>query len=260
MRNGLKVFLISLRFAIVRRMAFRADFFIAFSIMLVSELFLPFISILIYEKGVSFPGWSLYEVLLIQSIFVMSKGISFPIFIGMVFNIIHNVRMGTLDIMMIRPQPLLFTMLTNNIVVHDFGKFFGGIALFIFAMYHLPAPGFLDWLQFIGLFLLSLAIIFAFTVLFSVYSVRFLGSYHVFSLIDPVANFGMYPISIFTTPIKVIISSIIPVAVIGFLPASSLLHRTPDGLYITVAVAILFVAGSLYLWSRTLSKYTSAGG
>lgn len=55
--------------------AYRMNFIISSLITLVGNILFPLVTLLIYRAGTSFPGWSLFEVLLIQSVFTMSSGL-----------------------------------------------------------------------------------------------------------------------------------------------------------------------------------------
>jgi len=80
MIDAVRLHLQGIKSALAVRMAYRADFFISILIMLIVEAFGPLVTYLVYKNGASLPGWSMYEALLIQGVFMLSRGISFPFF------------------------------------------------------------------------------------------------------------------------------------------------------------------------------------
>jgi len=260
MKSGIKTFLLGIKLSVAENMAYRTSFFISLFIMFIFELLVPMVSILIYRSGVSFPGWTLYEVLLIQGAFILAKGIAFPLFIGMFFNVMWSVRSGTFDVVLLRPRSVLFTMLVTSFNVIDFGKIFSGVLFLSIALSHLPVPSLSQWILFIMLIIISILLIVSFILLMCVYAIRFVGSNRVLGLIDPISQFGLYPKTIFVKPIRTITTNVIPVALIGFYPASVLLGKDTQDLILSALTAVCFITVSLILWSRSIRKYTSAGG
>ena len=51
--------------------------------MLLVEMGAPLITILIYRTGASFPGWNIYEALLVQGSFSTAKGLLSPFSSGL---------------------------------------------------------------------------------------------------------------------------------------------------------------------------------
>lgn len=260
MISGIKAAFLGLKLRFADEMAYRANFFISLVVMFAFEFFYPVVSALIYASGSSFPGWNLYEVLLIQGAFILAKGIAFPLFIGMYFSVMCMVRMGTLDIVLLRPRPAMFTLIIYSYNVQDSGKVFCGLAILIFAVAHLPAAGALQWALFILLILMSVGLIFAFVLLMEVFTIHFVGSNGMLAMIDPVTQFGLYPKSIYSKVLQVIITNIFPVAMIGFFPSSVLLGKNTEGFLPAFITTVCFIALSVLLWNRAVSKYTSAGG
>jgi len=256
----LKIYFQGMKIALASRMAYRGDFFISMFIMLIGELFAPLITFLIYKNGAAFPSWTMYEVLLIQAIFLISKGIASPLFMGIVFNTLGKVRDGSFDILLIKPHSALFMSMVTAFDTEDMGKLAGGIGLLCIALYHLPMPGPLQWIQFLLLMLLSILSLFSFTLIMAGTVFKWVGNGRVFEIYDSITSFGLYPASIFSKTVQTIIISIIPVAVIGFIPAAVLLGKPADGLLSAIVSSIVFLLFSLWFWNFMLEKYTSAGG
>ena len=256
----LKIYLQGIKISLASRMAYRGDFFLSIFIMLIGELIAPLTMFLVYRSGAAFPDWNLYEVLLIQAIFLISKGIASPLFFGILYNTLSRVREGTFDILLIKPHSALFMSMVTAFDTEDFGKFIGGVGLMTIALFNLPRPGLVQWLQFIILMVLSIITLFSFTLIMAGSVFKWVGNSRVFEIFDSITNFGLYPASIFSKSLQLIITSIIPVAIIGFLPASMLLGKPSGGIFEAALSGLVFLAFRLWFWNFMLGKYTSSGG
>ncbi|MDR1689724.1 MAG: hypothetical protein LBS21_14115, partial [Clostridiales bacterium] len=72
----MKIYFSCVKTSLASISAYRFDFILSLFITLLSNIFLPLITILIYNSGSGFPGWNFYEVLLVQAIFTLSNGIT----------------------------------------------------------------------------------------------------------------------------------------------------------------------------------------
>ncbi|GAE90143.1 ABC-2 family transporter protein [Acetivibrio straminisolvens] len=176
MISAIRIHLQGIKTSLAVRMAYRADFFISAFIMLISEFFGPLLTYLIYSNETSLPGWSMYEVLLIQGIFLLSKGVSFPFFFGMVWNTLERVHDGTFDLLLIKPRSILQMVIVTGFDSEDLGKLIGGVALSGFALYHLPRPDLYEWFNFVALFVVSLVVMFGFALILAGLSIVWIAT------------------------------------------------------------------------------------
>ena len=260
MSSNFAIYGIGFKNALARRMAYRGDFFITSFIILISELILPMVTYLIYKTGSSFPGWTMEEVLLIQAVFLISKGIAFTTFFGMVYNVIRHTRMGTYDLLLLKPKSILFITIVTSIDIQNIGQILGGIFLFGFLISRLPIPGLIQWIQFFILLLFSLSVFFSFALIFSGLLFRWIGNSRVWEIFDTVTFFGRYPLSIFSAGFQMFLTAVIPIAVIAFFPAAVLLNKPHSGLVVSGFVCLGFLCLSLLFWHNMLKQYKSAGG
>jgi len=259
--NGVFACIISvLRTKMAEQMAYRSHFFLSILLLVAGDLLVPMVTLLVYRSGATFPGWSLHEALLIQGVFGIAKGIAFPIFFGMVGSTLTLVREGTFDLLLLKPRPALFMTMLNGLELEDFGRLLSGAVLFGYALSGLPAPTMIGWLQFIGLFLASLAVLCAFSLLLSGLLFRWVGSSRVYDIFDSVTSFGMYPGTIYAKSFQQLMTYVIPVGIIAFVPASALLGRAGWEAAGAAVAAMLFLGTGIVYWHRMLRGYTSAGG
>lgn len=256
----LDIYITSIKNNFAARMAYRADFFFCSVMILVSELLFPLVTFLIYSTGASFPGWNKNEALLLQGVFMLSKGVANLLFFGVVYNTLSRVREGTYDLLMIKPASVLYISIASGFDPDSIGTILGGVLVTALSLLQLQGPGPAEWLRFLLLFGFSVSVMFSFAVLMAATVFKWVGNSRIYEIFDSITAFGNYPRSIFSKSFQNILSYIIPVAAIGFFPASALLGKDLSGLAPSLGICVLFLLLSLSVWKRMLSKYTSAGG
>lgn len=178
----------------------------------------------------------------------------------MVWNTIQRVQEGTFDLLLIKPKSVLQMLIVTGFDSEDLGKLIGGIVLFTVSLVNIPFPGLGLWLKFIVLFFVSLVVMFGFGLILSGFGIVWIGNFRVYEIFFSIANFGMYPANIFSKAVVTFITAIIPVAMLGFVPASQLLGRPAEGTLIAVVSSIVFLFVSLLFWKAMFRRYNSAGG
>jgi len=249
-----------LKTVLAARMAYRGDFFISVLMIVAGDFLVPLVTLLIYASGASFPGWSMYDALMIQAIFMLAKGIAFPCFFGLVWNTLDRVRDGTFDILLLKPRSALYMTLVTGFQTDSVGRLVGGLVLFTVALGHVAVFGLQQWLQFVLLFGVSLIVLFGFALWMSGIVFLWVGSSRVYEIFDAVTLFGLYPRSIFTKSFQSIVTYVIPVIMIGSLPAAALLGYPTGSEGLAILMCVVFCGFGLWFWHGMLGKYASAGG
>lgn len=256
----IKIYFHGMKTSLASRMAYRGDFFMSMIIMMVVELFGPLVTLLIYHNGASFPGWERHEVLLLQGTFLLSRGIAFPFFMGMVWNTIRRVQEGTYDLLLIKPRSILQMSIITAFDSEDLGKLIGGLLLFFYALKSVPALPLVNWGVFLLLFVFSLITMFAFGLFMTGLGIVWVGNYRIYEIFISTMDFGLYPRSIFTKVFQAIITWVIPISLLGSFPASALLGKEMTGVIGALACSIGFLLLGLLFFHRMARNYTSAGG
>lgn len=178
------------------------------------------------------------------------------------------IRTGTLDVMMLRPVPVLGQLMTNGVSLRRLGQIGLAAGILVVALARVD----IDW-TFLHVLLLVIAPIsgaFIFGALFV------LAGALQFWLIDgaELTNSFTYgsgyaasiPASVFAFPLRVFFGFVIPAAFVGYLPAIALLGQPgpaflPAWLAWCSPVAAAAVVGSALLaWRSGVRHYAGAGG
>jgi ABC-2 type transport system permease protein len=91
-------------------------------------------------------------------------------------------------------------------------------------------------------------------------SFKWVGNSRLPEILDSILSFGKNPISIFPRAIKVLVSYLIPVGMIGFFPASALLGRLDAVVLLSVIPCVLFMFFGIWLYHYMVRLYEGVGG
>lgn len=260
MKRTVRIFIQMIKTSLASAFSFRANFFVNLTISLLSNLLVPLVTILIYQSGAAIPGWSFYQALLVQAVFMLSTGLCAPLFYGMVWVTMGHIREGSYDLLMVKPGSVIVLSIAGSIEPENIGGFIGGIGMFIYALLHLPAASVTNWLQFVFFFLSSVIVNLGFVLLMSATCFKWVGNSRIFEMYESITTFGRYPGTIFSRVLMSITSFVIPVATLGYLPAAALLNRSDSLMMFAFMPCLVFLGAGILLFRFMVYKYQSAGG
>ncbi|MBH1941031.1 ABC-2 family transporter protein [Mobilitalea sibirica] len=239
---------------------YRLNFILNCIIMLIGDILFPLITILIYGSGAGFEGWTVYEVLLIQSVFTMSMAIADMTFHGILWATMGHVRQGDLEMVLILPVDTMFLLMARTFSIDAVGLFIGGLTIFIVALSHIALPTGFMWLQFIVLFLIGLSVMMGIALLMAATSFKWVGNSRIPEIFDSIRSFGKYPQSIFPKAVLMITTLVIPVAMIGYFPATALLGQGDIKMMLILIPCIVFLILGITLYRHMVRLYQGVGG
>ncbi len=255
-----RLFAQAARNSFAERAAYRGDFILSLFVTLLFEAVTPLVTILIYGTGAAFPGWSMGEALLIQAIFLLSRGIAFPLFFGAVWTVFEQVREGSFELTLLKPRSPLLVVIAQSVDIQGFGRLAGGTGLFVYALTLLPAPGALQVLLFLALLFLSILVLFSFVLIMAGSLFVWVGNGRVMEVMESVMVFAQYPSSIYGRVFQLVLAVLVPAAMIAFLPAQALLGRVEPITLAAAPACVVFFILSLVFWRAMLRRYAGGGG
>ncbi|MCL2267027.1 MAG: ABC-2 family transporter protein [Treponema sp.] len=261
MKRYLLIYAECIKTAIARALTYRLNFLLSLIITIGYNALFPLVSILIYSSGAGFPGWNFYEVLLMQSIFIISQGLSSIMFSNVLWTTMQHIREGSFEIVLLKPVNPLFFLIASNFDPESAGLIIGGIVLFIFSLvqteiaFSAAAIG-----QFILLFTAGFSVMAGINMIMAATSFKWVGNSRIPEIFDSVMTFGKYPVTIFPKAIKGIATFVIPVSMIGFYPASALLGRFDPFTLLAVIPCTLFMIFGVWLYQHMVRLYEGVGG
>lgn len=260
MRKYLKIYKEAIRISFSSLTAYRMNFILNMMITLISNIVLPMVTIMIYGSGASFNNWTMYEVLLIQSIFTISNGVSSVFFNGIVWKTMEEVREGTLEVTLIKPVNCMFYLMASTFSMDGIGVIIGGIVFFCISIAHIGQITAIMWIEFLVFFVMGLFVMVGIQLLMAATSFKWVANSRIPEMYNSFVRFGYYPQSIFSRSIVFITSYIVPVAMIGFFPTSALLGLTEKSMFFSMIPCILFMILGMYIYQYMVRQYEGVGG
>lgn len=260
MKKYLKIYIETVKNCISQTATYRANFILGTIVTLMSNIVFPLVTILIYNSGASFEGWTMYEVLLVQSIFSISNGIAGMMFSGIVWSTMHYVAEGTLEIVLIKPVNCMFYLLATNFSISDLGVVLGGVVVLGISIAHLGGITLANGILCLILFMFGLCVMLGIMLLMAATSFKWVSNSRIPEIYESVANLGNYPQSIFPKWIIGLTSFIMPVAMVGFFPAAALLGRIESWMYLSIIPCILFLLFGIGIYQYMVRLYEGVGG
>jgi len=248
-------------------MQYRGDFITALAMGLAWQTSILVFATVLLTRFPGLGGWTSGGVLLIVAIRMLSHGGMVLVFNSLIM-IPYIVQQGALDRYLIRPMPVYRQILLYTFPLNALGDSFSALLLFAFAITRVH----LSWTPLMALYLVAAVIggvllEAAIQTLVSILAFRFTIPMAVFMWFDRmIATFGNYPFSILPLAARAVLTYLLPVAFVAYLPAAVLTGRVastgvPEWLaYASPAAGPFLYILARYAWFRALRHYESVGG
>jgi len=260
MKRFLLIYIECIKTAIARAITYRLNFLLSLIITIGYNALFPLVSILIYRSGASFPGWNFHEVLLMQSIFILSQGFANIMFSNVMWTTLQHIREGSFEIVLLKPMNPLFFMIASNFDAESLGLIIGGGVLFAFSLAQTEIASIAAIPAFLLLFAAGFAVMAGVQMIMAATSFKWVGNSRIPEIFDSMLTFGKYPVDIFPKTIKGIATFIIPVGMVGFYPANALLGKLDPSSLFAVIPCIIFMLAGIHLYMHMIKLYEGAGG
>lgn len=211
-------------------------------------------------------GWTLRDVTLLYGLRLAGHGLWSLLFSRLLL-FDELVQQGDYDRMLLRPMPSILQLMFGGFRIAAFGDALGGIVLLTVAI---TISG-IEWTAAKALFLIAAVIggamlDGAFQLGPAALTFRFLNSSAFRGFFDNLfSQYGGYPLSIFERKVRTMLTFVVPLAFMAWVPSTVLLERT-DELPFPAALAWASpLAGAALLWvalrifQRESRQYQSAG-
>jgi ABC-2 type transport system permease protein len=209
----------------------------------------------------SLVGWSFDEVLLLYGLVTISRSIE-HMFADNLWTVgRHYIRSGDFDRFLIRPINPLFHLLADRFNHDGIGNFLIGLGLIIKSSWALQ----LDWslekiLCVVGAVLGGGLIFIALNLLTCVSAFWVIDNAPVTLAVHETHEFAKYPLSMYGSAVKNLLTWVIPYGLASYYPALFLLNRDSSWLAFAappVALILLYIAYRAWLFG--LRRYSSTG-
>lgn len=209
-------------------------------------------------------GWGLSEIALLYGMRLTAHGL-YMLFFSNVFRIDDFVREGGYDRFLVRPIPPLLQLMFSTIRVTVVGDFVGGLVILGAALTRVDIAWSPSHVLLLVLALIGGAMIDGtFQIGPAALTFRFLESWTLRVIFDDIfSRFGSYPTSILDRPVRNVLTFIVPMAFMAYLPAAALLERDTylpawTG-WLSPVVGMVAFSLALWIFVRASRGYQSSG-
>jgi ABC-2 type transport system permease protein len=244
------------------RLAYKADFIIAFfSSMAATVLGFGFVLVL-FTKIPKLQDWSFYEILFLYGFSLLPLGffnvVSWNLY---EFGDIYIIE-GRFDRIMLRPVETLFQVLFEKFRLESLQEVATGLLVVGIAARKLNlALGPVDFLWFVVMVVSGTFIYLAVFLILTAVSFWFEDRVGIVPPVFNMLTFGRYPLTIYNVFIQFLLSWIVPFGFASFYPVTHFLGRTNFATYFHLVplVAVAFSALAVVVWNRGVANYSSTG-
>lgn len=256
----LRIFRRCFRVALSNSLAYRANFLLSTLVVFFSNALFPIVAILIYGSGAGFPGWSFYQVLLVQALFTLSSGISGTFFRGIFWQTNFAVREGTFEAALLKPVDTLFWIAAASIQLENAGMAAGGLVIAGIALGACGGASLMGVLAALPLFLGGLCVMLGIDLLLAGMAFKWVGNSRMPEIADSLLGFAKYPQSVFPAAVRAATAFVFPCAMVGFFPAAALLGKAEAWHFLALLPCLVFAAAGILFYKAMIRHYESVGG
>ena len=245
-----------------RMMEYKGDFLVGIAGFLLNQFFSILFIWIIFSQIPSLMGWSMEQIIFIYGFSLIPKGLDHLLFDNLWSIGYFTVRKGDFDKYLTRPIGTYFHVLVEKFQIDALGELIMGIALIIITLPQIS----IEW-SVLKVILGLLSIIFATFIYVGIKTITASFAFwvkrsgHVINMFYMMNDFSKYPVSIYNTGVRVVITYIIPFAFTAFYPAQYILTGENPLFCLggsILASAVLMTVGIL-LWNKGIRAYESAG-
>jgi ABC-2 type transport system permease protein len=258
-RRLAQIYGVFFRSSFVRELEFRANFFAKVAENVVWTFFFAILVAVIYGNTNEIVGWNRGEAFVLASTVFLLMALT-DAFFSSLREIPEHVRRGTLDFIMTRPIDSQFWVSLRRFNFNQVGATLAGLVMLGYGVVNgglSPSP--LDWFAYTLCTVNGLLIYYGIEMSMMTLGIYFVRVDNLWVLGDTMMTVARYPVNIYNLAAQRLLLYVLPLGVIGTIPARQLVHGaslTDVGLSCAWAVGIL--AFSRWFWRRALRSYTSA--
>lgn len=251
MSGAVTVYRLQMASAIRLSLANRADFIAQVAGMLVNNVFVMAMWFMFFAGFRRVGGWQMHDVVLLMGMVMVIVG-GANVFAGGYRDMAARIQRGEIDGLLTQPQPVLLRLIAADSMAHGFGDFFTGIGLLAFGarLALVDVPMLLVVLACGFTVFLSCGVVFA-SLSFWIRGARSLAR----DLVDFVILFSMYPGSIWSGGMKLVIYSLLPAGFIVLMPVRLLRAFDVRELMVLLVVTLGYASCAAWVFNTGLRRY-----
>lgn len=255
-----RIWLASARYAMVRTMMYRWDFFlwaaVEFAWMVVNLLLVE----VMYRHTSSIAGWNKFEMLLLVGTSMIIQRLFTGFFWTNLFEVGRNVRSGNFDFFLAQPGNPLFMVSTRKLDPDGLINSLVGVAVVGYSAHRLGLhPGALDVVLYLAMIACGVVIHYSAMVLIAGSSFWLINSQGIEGSYFTIFQFSRLPRQAFRGLTSLLFVYMLPAVVVSNVPAEALRHGFQPAPALWLAgVALGWLGLAVWLFNAGLRRYSSA--
>lgn len=253
---------IQLRTSLVLSMQYRADFLLDgfIEVFWMATALVPLVAV--FELRTTIAGWSFAEALVVMGWFTFLQGVLEGAINPSLLTVVEHVRKGTLDFVLVKPADAQFLVSTARFLPWRSVNLFTAFGVFAWAFHLLgrwPTPG--NVALAVVTMTAAVAVLYALWIITAAAAFYFVRIDNLTQLFNAVFDAARWPADVFRGVVRTLFTWVIPLALMTTTPAEALLGRLRPGPLVgaVVGAAVALLVARL-VWTRSIGRYTSAGG
>jgi ABC-2 type transport system permease protein len=216
--------------------------------------------LLVFHHRENVGGWTLPEALLVISFFLVLKAMLEGAVSPNLVAVVEHIRKGTLDFILVKPVDAQFMVSASRFAFHKVIDAGAGVALAFWASARLGLhPGFVEIGGAVAMLAASTAILYSLWLVVISLAFWFVRVDNLSYLFTAIFDAARWPVSVFRGWVRVLLTFVIPVGLMTTFPAMALLGTlSGQNVLVALALALAFLAGSRFIWTRAVRHYASA--
>ncbi|MFN8523979.1 MAG: ABC-2 family transporter protein [Chloroflexota bacterium] len=255
-----RVHLACLRNCLARELEYRASFIIKMLAATAWSLLSLLFTGLVFGNVREIEGWDMNRMLVLMGTFLVVDYLASAFVLANMTQLTRLVNQGELDFILIRPISSQFLVSCRRVDYTDVPGAFVGAAYVLGGIARLGVRPDLEQIAgYVGLIAIALVTVYSgwfLTTTLVLYAGRI---NNIAFLFLPITDLGRMPTDVFKGVLRGIFTFLLPVAIIGTVPASVLLGTmSAEVLLVHGAIAVALLVLSSRFWTYSLRRYTSA--
>ncbi|MBW1975780.1 MAG: ABC-2 family transporter protein [Deltaproteobacteria bacterium] len=215
---------------------------------------------LFFYHRTSLGGWAYEESLLVLGLFSFFGSFIEGVLEPNVAKLVEDIRFGNFDFILLKPVNVQLIGTLRSFSMKKLPAMFGSVIICVYALYQLHyMPSIPDIALFLMFFTSGFLILYGLWVALIATAFWFIQIDSIMEFVFAVFETGRFPITVYPTPLRLVLTYIVPIAFITTFPAAAIIGKVTFHhacMALGLAGIILFV-GSCF-WKYALTRYSSA--
>jgi ABC-2 type transport system permease protein len=215
---------------------------------------------LVFSQTSELGGWTRPELLAVMGIFTMAGGVIRTVVQPNMQRLLEEIRDGTLDYALTKPADSQVLVSVREVRIWQSVDVVLGLGVLVVAMVQLGTQiGIGEVVAFVALLLLGSVMIYCFWLMLATAGFWLVRMDEVQELFEGLYRAGQYPVGVYPGWLRYGLTFLVPLAFAITVPAEAITSRLDwQTVLLALAVAVVLVVVSRWLWHRGLTRYSGA--